>query len=273
VTRLALIAALLFESNRAAAHPAVDEARDLYRQADFEGAIAALDRAAAGDGLARDDALELLALRAIARFALGDQPAMERDLASLAAVEPGHHLPAEVPPTVRRAFDRAREGVARPLALEAGFEETDAAVRFAARAVGAGTDLLRRVRVLCRVDGSAWRESEAAPELTTAAGPGQTVECRAEAIGIGGAVLAAAGSEDAPLRHALPAAIVAGPTEAARSVGTPTPATLAGDDDDERAPVWPWAVAGAIVVVAATIALAAVLARREPNTFVEFPAP
>ena len=84
-----LLVGLFGPSGRAFAHPDVDEARALYQQADFPGALAALARAEAANDLTRAELLEHPRDGALAR----PDASGERDDGGHCEPASGRHVP------------------------------------------------------------------------------------------------------------------------------------------------------------------------------------
>jgi hypothetical protein len=227
----------------ARAHAAIDDARRLYEDADFEQALAALDRAEASTDLTRDDVVEMLRLRAELHLALGDVPSMELDVLQLLEVDPSARIPASAPPEMRDAAERARDRTRGPLAIDATAVPSASGVTIEARPAGDPGGLIARIEVHARVGDGAW-SGPSAPPATIALPPGERVAYYAEAIGPGGATLVHAGTRDEPRTW--------GGELAAADRETPS-----GGVSDE---VWIGIGIGAGVVVLATIVIVAVVA-------------
>jgi hypothetical protein len=168
------------------AHPQIDEARARIEAAEFEAALRLLAEAEAGTELSRRDAADLLELRALVYLALHDRTHALRALQMLLVMEPDHHFAAATTPDLIAAFEAARtSGTAAPeLVLEQAVRPDG--VRFSARVQGDTLGMVRAVRLWTRVGDGAWR-STLADETVIAASPGQSLQYRAVAEGIGGA--------------------------------------------------------------------------------------
>jgi hypothetical protein len=185
----------------------LDEGRRLLEEADFEGAIAALDRAEQQDGLTREEVVSLFEARAIARRANGDAAGARADLEALASLDPEHVFPAEAPPELA---DELRAIAAAPLSVTAEWDDEEGERATVHAAVTGDTrGLVTSIVIWTRSGATPWRRSS---------GPSATVEARAgrvegyvEAIGPGGAVIASAGSRSAPIVHAIGTAETATP--------------------------------------------------------------
>lgn len=250
--RLALATFLLWSlsTQPAFAHPLVEQAAGEVERAEFERALATLARASEGEELTRQDVIELLRTRAIARFALGRDGAMRRDLVQLAAVAPAMALPESVPPAVREAFDAARQARSSPPAMAARADTGRHGFVISAELTDAPPDLVREVRVSWRFADGSW-SSEPGPQVRVPAPAGSTIEYFAEAVGPGGAVLWREGDVSSP-RRASTAALLG-------AVGAGAGAGAGAGSAQQEAPVWPWLALGAGVALAAGAVVAILL--------------
>jgi hypothetical protein len=251
------------------AHPLIDEGERKYEDADFPGALDAFARAEAATDLTRDDLVRLYTRRAMVHHAMQHPEELEADVFRLANLDRALRLPRAVPPAVRRAYEQAVTRVTSLLRVDVEAEAMPGGTRLVARVSDDNAGLVQSLRVRARTAGGAWRRTDRATlELPAAAGA--TVEYVAEAIGPGGAVLAQAGTDDAPLRTTLsPALVTSAVTPAAATTTadgataattTPGPAPVPPRDPAPRdvggAPVWPWLVAGGAVLAAAVVVVA-----------------
>ncbi len=226
---------------RAQSEGAIDEGVRLYAEADFEGALTALERAE-HETLDRRELLRLLATRALVRFALGDFDRLDRDLLAIVSLEPDYNLGGRAPPPLANALSRARAGAGEPLSVRAFVETTPRGVRVTATTHGDRAGLVDHVEVFARpVSRAAYAHGEPSVELVVA--PESEIEVRAVATGPGGAVLATDGTEDAPRRVRAP---------------EPLP-TAAPPPDGPSAGVWLGLGLGVAAAAAAGIILALVL--------------
>lgn len=229
---LALVATLA-QTTVAFAHPKVDEARTLYEEADFEGALARLQEAWQADDLTREDLLALLRLRALAHMGMGDAEAMREAVRAWVHLDPGVQLDDSTPPEIREAAESARPGPGGGVRVRARLEPTEGGVRIGA-VVTDEVRLVRDVRVHARVGDGPWQAGE--PPLSLPVPPAATVAYAAEAVGPGGAVVARDGTVDDPL------------TWSAASAG----------DGSGGAP-WLWVGVGGGVLAAAGVVVAVLL--------------
>lgn len=193
MTRVVLLAMLCLAPSLAAAQ--LDEGQRLLEEADFEGAIAALDRAEQQDGLTREEVVMILEARAIARRANGDDGGSRADLEALASLDPDHAFPPEAPPELEAEL---RGLAAAPLTVDVEWEEANGDATVHATVTGDVRRLVTTVVIWTRVGGrTPWRRSTGR-SATIDAGGGRA-EAYVEALGPGGAVIATAGRRDAPL--------------------------------------------------------------------------
>jgi hypothetical protein len=205
----------------------IDEGRRLFDQARFEDAIAAFDRAAAGDRLSRAELVELLEARALAHHANGDPDAAERDLTALLAVSPDYELTRAAPPALRRRF----EGI-EPARFSVHAEASTRGDRtIVSTTVDGDVELVREVRVHSRRARGEWRTDR-----------GERVEIDGaewwvEVIGPGGAAIASVASASDP-----------------RVIEEPIVAATPIEEDDGASP-WPWILLGGGLALAAGAAV------------------
>lgn len=194
--RALLVAALVLAPSVAYAHPAVDRAMALVLEGDYEAARPALDAAMSRDDLSRDDLVALLEARALLFHGAGDDAGLTQTLRALASFAPTHTFGPRFPPDLARrsvAIGREMQGRLRIRATQA---PSAVGVRLEATVEHDAASLVRRLRI--RVfDAGAGQWREATPPVEAAAG--RELLAFVEAIGPGGAVIAAEGSADAPI--------------------------------------------------------------------------
>lgn len=195
------------EPPRAAARASLERARAALDRARFIEAVRAYDEAAAGEGLSRADVVELLRGRALARHASRDVAGAERDLVGLLSLVPDADLGDLAPPAMQRTFARLRGEVSAPLSLVAEATPIPDGFSLSARVVEDVASIVREVRVSWAREG-VW---EVSTERTTRVPAGERLLWTAEAIGPGGAVLARAGTRQAPEEATRTASIALGP--------------------------------------------------------------
>ncbi len=204
LSSIAIAALALLSPCEVRAHALVDEGRRLYEEAEFVEALDVLGRAASGDELELPDLIELLELRALVHSAVGDEPAVREDLRTLAAVAPEHTLPRGMPPDVQRTFTEIRASATGSPRLVAtpsvAGPATGNGVVIEVRVENDWASVVRAVRIRGRAEGD-YLEAVDAP-LFVAAPLGAVITYYAEAIGPGGAIIATAGSAEAPLSYA-----------------------------------------------------------------------
>ena len=198
--RLALVVCgLLVWPHGARAQSLVDEGRRLYEEADFVGALDALGRAEAGSDLTLADLEVLFEQRVLVQVALANEAGVRADLRRLLAVAPEHVLPRGAPPEVVRLFAQLRTESAGSVRVVVTTDAAADGVTITVRGENDWAGIIRSVRTSARTLGSeTWDVATDAPLLVPTSA-GERVEYFAEAIGPGGAVLARAGSPEAPL--------------------------------------------------------------------------
>jgi hypothetical protein len=185
--------ALLLFACVAHAHPEVDRAIECLNDADFDGALAALERAESSSDLSAADLASLLARRAMVHLAIGDETAMQTDLEQLGALEPDYAFGVWAPPALREAFEHSRPAHALALVVEprADGDRT----RFEARVENDPGGLVRSIRIRARIAG-AWTDLDSADPIADAS----ALEYYAEAVGPGTLIVARVASVTEPRR-------------------------------------------------------------------------
>jgi hypothetical protein len=228
--RSALVLTLLAGSaSQVYAHPKIEQARARIEAAEFDAALRLLAEAEAGSELTREDALYLLELRALVHLAMRDAVSAQATLRVLAVLAPEHAFAPGTSPDLVQAFARARGSApAAPRIVLDSLQRPDG-VHLRGRVEDDSLRLVRGLRLWTRVGDGAWR-STLADETIVLAAPGQRVEYRAVAEGIGGAPMVATGVD---------------------AVSVPTARA------EERSHASPWLYAG---IVTATVAIAGTVA-------------
>jgi hypothetical protein len=268
---LGFAAWLAVPTSALALHPAVEEGKRRYDDADFRGALEAFSRAEAASDLTRADLVELYARRALVLHAMNRREDMEVDLFRLATLEPRFTLPRAAPPSVRRAFQEAAGRVSGPVRVEAETSSVPGGTRIEGRVADDLAAIVQAVRVYGRVAGQPWRSSDRG-SLEVPAAAGATVEYYVEAIGPGGAPVATAGTATAPLSTRGDATDLTEPRDgggtgggagggAGIGVGGGARAGVGGGGQaDEGGSALPWILLGGGVAVVAITAAVILLA-------------
>lgn len=252
------------------ANDRVERGRALAAEADFDAAIAEL---AAAEQTPLDFAayVRLLEGRALVHLGLGDRGALEADLVQLSSIDPDHAFAPDLPPELTPELARARTRTPHRLSVEPVITPVPGGVSIAGRVRDDPGSVARHVRVRARVGAGAWQEA-VDRALTVPAGPSVSVEHVLVVEGPGGASLASAGSEAAPLRWGGNAATAAGVGPAvgagggraaggSSAVGGGTPGAPA--DEGGGIPGWLIGVGAAVVVVAVIVTILLVTAESD----------
>ena len=235
---------------RASAHPAVQAGRAQLEQADFQGAIIALQQAEAESDLTRDDVLDLLEVRALAQLGLRDEAAVDRELVRIATLDPAHRFGRDAPPELAEAFARVLASAPGRLALQVDVAARDGHVELTGRVEGDAGALVRVTRVFGRTGTAApWRSSSNG-SLRLIGPPGASAQYYAVAVGPGGASLASAGSAEEPLSTTVPRA------SSGAAGGAGLPPDEAGTSRGGGTP-WAWIIGGGLAAVAVATVLTA----------------
>ncbi len=187
--------ALFSWASTAAAQDALAAGVHAFERADFEGAVAAFDRAEASDELTREQLEQILSQRALAHHAAGDEGAADEDLSAWLSIAPDASFDDRVPPGPRRALERLRPEVA-PLAVEAVALPSSEGFAVRARVTGDAFGLVRATRIVYVHDGVETQLDGTQAQIVE---PG-TLRYWVELVGPGGVLLASAGDRSQPLQ-------------------------------------------------------------------------
>lgn len=182
-------AGLCLHAAAAHAHPVIDQARARLEAAEFERALQLLDKAEESGELGRADALRMLELRALGLLALNDERLAQRTLLELCALDPDHVFTPGTSPDLLAAFAKARERRPPPPRLILERRDQPDGVALEVHVIGDELGIVRRVVLSTRTGDGPWRSSDGEHVLVALA-PGQRVQYRASARGLGGIELA-----------------------------------------------------------------------------------
>lgn len=178
-------------------------AQTAYDEADFDGALRALESTSSANGLSDADLTPYLELRALVHLGLGDREGAASDLRALLSAR-GDYTPAETaPPAFRRLFAQvARDSVA-PIEVELTATAETGVLHAHVAVRGDAQNLAREIRVYSRSEGQRRYQTHvgASVDIRSTA-PG--IDAYAELIGPGGAVLVRAGSAELPQHFVVP---------------------------------------------------------------------
>lgn len=238
------------------AHPMVDQARREFDGTRHERALELLEQAEEQRDLTRDDLVELLLLSAFAHRALGQMDLAEVDMFRLAGLDPTRELGREVPPQLRRLFDRARERVPGPVRIEVNVERVGEVMTVSAEVLDDVAALATGFRIFGRAESGDVRQSSDA-RLDVTVLPHQAGEYWAELLGPGGAVIASQGSETSPLRaEATEAGLRPGDLGTGDGNGAGEGSSTG---DGGGVPAWPFVLGGVVLALAAVAIVIAVV--------------
>jgi hypothetical protein len=191
-----------FTTASARAHPDLDRARALAAELDLLPALAAFDRALESGTLTESELVTLLAERALVHYGLRHKAEVESDLVWLSALAPDHRLDLRAPPELLGVWTNVRDqGRGRlRLALEARIEggELLAETRFE------GTVPMGLVPKIQLREGVRGFVQAGYASVRRATRPGARFGLFAEAVGLGGVVVARSYSEADPLELSAP---------------------------------------------------------------------
>ncbi len=239
MSALAIMASTWVAPLTAFAHADLDKAIASAEDAEFEAALTSFERAIASGTLSREELITLLTERVLVLHALGQKAALVGDLATLALIEPGHHLGKRAPPALVNAFANATARQGAALDISASCAPSGGGMTVKAHVTGLSDPSLARVRIYTRRDpGEPVVHNGTEAEVFVPAGT--TLRFSAEVVGLGDVVLASDGSMDSP-------SVCASPTTAAAS-GI---ALDSGPQDSKGHKRWWWIGAGGVVAITA----------------------
>lgn len=194
---LAFLAFFALPASTRAQSPHLDAGIEAYEQGEFEAARDELDQAQQEDALDRGALVRLLVHRVLVAQPLGDDVLLETALLQLASLD-RDALAGRAPPALMRRFEAASEQAGESLlAVNVAIQANEDEVVFRASTQGDTGALVERIRLRTRVASGEWLE--ASSNTTTL--PRGAAEYIAQAIGPGGAILAEAGTEAAPIQY------------------------------------------------------------------------
>lgn len=200
VLRGALVLSLIGVPAPVAAHPLIDEANAKIERAQFDEALAVLERAETTGSLSRAEVLRLFELKALVHLALGARADAEQSLRVIATLAPDYRFSRHTSPDLVLAFDVARRHAPAPPRLIVEQEPRRNAVALRARLENDPLSLVRRVQLRVRLNGGPWRVLAGASTVIDVS-PGDRLDFNAQAHGKSGILL------ETPIRqHATPPA-------------------------------------------------------------------
>ena len=218
----------------------IERARQLYLEADFEGARRAFGATLADPDLEVTTALEAHRHLATLNLLLGSEAAARSYADASVALDPEAVPPPGSPPEALALFDEARERGAGPvrLTIELGGDGgSDTPVRVIARAEPAPEALITAMHLECASDDDIVEQGGGPPavEVSLPSAAGEIV-CDAEVLSVGGATLFATDRQ----------------FDGGESGGD-------GDRGGVGASPWPWLAAGAGLAIAVGLVAALVI--------------
>jgi hypothetical protein len=232
---------LWLTSAGARAHPGLDEAKRLVTELEFDAALAAFQAAIDSGELTRAELLDLLSERTLVLHALHRETELVQDFVWLAALAPEHILDMRAPPAMVAMWKSVRDQARGPLGVRLVHEVEGHELRLHAELTGTVPDGVR-TRIGVRAADGTWQFSEG-PDRREAVQTSGTRAVYAQALGLGGMVVAEAGSLESPQE-----------IQVDLRVNQPVAANGA-DDLTHRRRRRAWIIGASAAVVAAGIAL------------------
>ena len=242
------------------AHPDVERGVTAIMSAEFEAALIAFDEALVSGTLTRADLIQLLGERVLVFHALGRGSELAADLSYLAALDPSYELGRMAPPPLHEMWSAAARGKTA-LTLDVRATAIPGGVRLTAVLRGNVPEEAPQVVIAVRPPEGTYREVHSNETEFPAVEQGR-IEYYAQAVGMGGAVVAQVGSPAHPVSAEV--------TDAALSASAPSAAGALRDDTE---PTWlrkhRWWIAGAgaaLVAVAGAVTAGLLVGGRASST-------
>ena len=248
----------------ALAHPQLDDAIVLARDAEFESALEAFERALASHELTRDELLELLSERILVHQAVRDLASLERDLLRLAALDPEHDLGPNAPPDLRERWRAAAQRSRGPLGLQVRARAVAGGVRVEAELTGGIEGVAFPLQIALRAPGGTWLRTNANQAVYPVPVQG-VAEYYVLAMGPGGVVVASDGTPASPRRLEVERA------PAPSALPQPEPATEPPPVQPARTRLWIGVGAGGAVAVGTAVLIAVLAGRGERDSRIGSP--
>jgi hypothetical protein len=254
------LSSFVFATPTAWANADLDRAVEHATEAEFDAALTAFDAALAGGSLTRDELIELLAERSLVLHAVGKKQQLDDDLSALVMLGGEDRLDQRAPPQLIDTLETKKRAREEPLAFEARCEPSATGTKIRGRVAGLSTSMVLTVRFHVRGDmQSQWSRHDAS-EVELSSALGKQVAYYGELLGVGGVVLASAGSVDIP-----------------RTCNTPAEPSLvqvneARPEADKPAPrpssrkKWWWLGAGGMLAIGAVTVAVLATRNREPES-------
>jgi hypothetical protein len=234
----------------------LEQGKRLSRQLELEAALASFQRALDGHDLTRAQLIQLLAERAFVYHALADSAALVEDFVWLSALEPDYRLDLRAPPDLRAIWTATRDQGRGQLRITLHAERRESGEVLAHAALTGTVPRGAAARLFMRAGSEPFRPLPE-PKLHELAADGAAREFYAEAVGLGGVVIASAHGPDQPLRIEPSAP----PAPAPKPLPAPAPEPPVARDDGHRRRVRNWTL-GAVSLLLGAGVVTTVLALR-----------
>lgn len=250
-------------SVRAYAHPGLDRAIDLARDAEFKRALKAFEQVVEAGDLTRDELVQLLAERALVQQAMGNNKALNRDLAMLASLDPQRDLGPNAPPDLRARWEKAAASSRGPLGMRVETAVVAGGVRVSASLTGGVEGVEFPMVIALRAPGGTWLRTSASEAEYPVPAQGRA-EYYVLATGPGGVVVANEGNEEEPEQLTVDL------SRLSRSATVDRTGIGAGGKPSRRG-LWIGLGAGGVAVVGAIVLVAVLAGRSDRDTQVGTP--
>jgi hypothetical protein len=181
----------------AKAHPDLERGKSLAADLELLPALTAFDAALATGSLTRDELVSLLDERILVLYGLRRRNELHDDLVWLSALEPDHHLDLRAPPELIAIWTTVRDQSRGPLALTLEARQAGGTLSAEARPSGTVPNGDLDTRIYVRDGLRPYKQYGAS--LKEPAREGARYGLYAEAVGLGGVVVARAHGPEEPL--------------------------------------------------------------------------
>ncbi|MFT3925516.1 MAG: hypothetical protein QM778_23455 [Myxococcales bacterium] len=178
------------------ANPQLDEAKRLVTELEFDAALASFQAAIDSGELTRDELVDLLSERTLVLHALHRESELVEDFIWLAALSPEHILDMRAPPAMVAMWKSVRDQSRGPLGVKLTQEVSAGELRLRAELTGTVPEGAR-ARLAIRDPSGSWEIAEG-PERTLALNERLELAGYAQALGLGGLVVAEDGNAESP---------------------------------------------------------------------------
>lgn len=242
------------QASASTSSPALRRAEARYEEADFDGALEALEEAEHGTSLTLTDLARLYEMRALVYLGLSNQSGATTAVRSLLAVRADYQVPARSSPAFARLVRSVPvpQGIALDVQVSTGPGRAQIDVQVTDDAA-----LVREIRIHTRPLGETSYATHVGASYNFRAPAGVTgFDLYVDLIGPGGAVLASDHNDASPSSFTLPAS----------SVVTEPPVEQPAQGGDDNTWLIVGLIAGGVLVAGGVVAAIVIVGNQQPDT-------